>query len=82
MKPEELSQLSDQELLQVARDNKPSPMVDAVIIGFLFGIIIYSIAVNAWGVLTLIPLYLMYRFLKKPKQYDALRQELKARNLQ
>ena len=82
MNQEELSQLSDEKLLEAAKANKPSPMIDAFFIGFLAGIIVYSIVANAWGFFTLIPLYLIYLFLKKPKQYEALKKELKERNLQ
>ena len=82
MSQEELSQLSDEELLEAAKANKPSPMIDAFFIGFLAGIIVFSVVANAWGFFTLIPLYLIYLFLKKPKQYEALKKELKERNLQ
>jgi len=81
MNQNELSQLSNEELLEVAKNNKPSPVLDAFFIGFLVGILIYSAAANAWGLVTLIPLYLIYLFLKKPKQYEALQNELKKRNL-
>ncbi len=76
-----LSQLSNEELLEVAKNNKPSPVLDAFFIGFLVGILIYSAAKNTWGLVTLLPLYLIYLFLKKPKQYEALKNELKKRNL-
>lgn len=82
MNQRELSQLTDQELLEVAKNNKPSPIIDAFFIGFLAGIIIYSVVANAWGLFTLIPLYLIYIFLKKPKKYATLQKELKERNLQ
>jgi hypothetical protein len=82
MNKKELSQLTDEELLQTAKNFKPSPIIDAFFIGFLIGIIIYGVAANAWGFTILIPLFLIYRFLKKPKQYEALRKELKTRNLQ
>ena len=82
MNQEELSQLSDEKLLEAAKANKPSPMIDAFFIGFLAGIIVFSVVANAWGFFTLIPLYLIYLFLKKPKQYEALKKELKERNLQ
>lgn len=78
----ELSQLTDKELFDATEINKPSPMIDAFFIGFLVGIIIYSVAANSWGFLTLIPLYLMYIFLKKPKKYVLLKKELKRRNLE
>lgn len=82
MDQKELSQLTDKELLEAAQKNKPSPLIDAFFIGFLVGIIIYSVAANTWGLFTLIPLFLIYAFLKKPKQYEALKEELKKRNLQ
>jgi F0F1-type ATP synthase assembly protein I len=42
-------------------------IVDAIIIGFLFGIIIYSVVNKSWGFLTLIPIYLIYKFVNKSK---------------
>lgn len=82
MNQQEISQLTDKELLEAAKNNRPSPIIDAFFIGFLVGIIIYSVAANTWGLVTLIPLILIYAFLKKPKQYLALKEELKKRNLQ
>lgn len=82
MDQKELSKLTDKELLEAAKNNKPSPIIDAFFIGFLAGIIIYSVAANTWGFLTLIPLFIIYAFLKKPKQYEALKKALKERNLQ
>jgi len=81
MNHQELSQLTNEELLEVTKNIKPSPIIDAFFIGFLVGIVIYSVASNAWGFLTLVPLFLIYIFLKKPKQYEALKKELKDRNL-
>lgn len=82
MNQEEFSQLSDKELLEVAKNNKPSPIIDAFLIGFLVGIIIFSVVSNTWGFLTLIPLFIIYLFLKKPKKYEALKKELKKRNIE
>jgi hypothetical protein len=82
MNKKELSQLTDIELLEFAKNNKPSPIIDAFFIGFLVGIVIYGVIVNALGLFTIIPLYLIYLFLKKPKRYEALQKELKERNLQ
>lgn len=42
-------------------------IVDAIIIGFLFGIIIYSVVNKSWGFLTLIPIYMIYKFVNKSK---------------
>lgn len=81
MKQEELARLSDEELLSHARNNKPNPIFDAFFIGFLIGIIIFGVAVNAMGWLMLVPLFLIYLFLKKPKQHAALQAELKKLDL-
>lgn len=42
-------------------------IVDAILIGFLFGIIIYSVVNKSWGILTLIPIYFIYKFVNKSK---------------
>lgn len=82
MTQNEISQLTDKELLEMAKNNKPSPIIDAFFIGFLVGIIIYGAAANAWGFIILLPLFLIYILLKKPKQYKALKKEVEKRNLQ
>ncbi|MDR9366735.1 MAG: hypothetical protein RI575_15470 [Balneolaceae bacterium] len=82
MNQKEISQLSDEELLEEVQKIKPSPGIDAFFIGFLIGIIIFSVTASSWGFLTLIPLFLIYLFLKKSKRYDALKKEMKDRKLQ
>ena len=82
MTEQELSKLTDEELLEAAKNNKPSPIIDAFFIGFLAGILIYSAAANTWGLVSLIPLFLIYLLLKKPRKYEALKKELEKRNLQ
>ncbi|MFK7755980.1 MAG: FUSC family protein [Flavobacteriales bacterium] len=81
MNQEQLSKLTDEELLDYAKSIKPSPLLDAFFIGFLIGIIVFGVMVNSWGFFTLVPLYLIYVFLKKPKKYEALQKELKIRGL-
>lgn len=81
MNQQEPSQLSDTELLEEFKKITPSPIFDAFFIGFLIGIVVFGIAVNAWGFITLIPLFLIYLFLKKGKRYEALKRELEARRL-
>ncbi|MEM7657029.1 MAG: FUSC family protein [Bacteroidota bacterium] len=81
MSQEELSQLSDEELLTEAKKIKPSPIIDAFFIGFLIGIIVYSVVVSASGMFTLLPLLMVYLLLKKSTKYEALKKELKARGL-
>lgn len=82
MNQKELAQLSDKELLKEAKKIKTSPFVDAFFIGILVGVIIYSVVANTWGFLTLIPLFMIYGLVKKSKKYEALKKELKERNLQ
>lgn len=81
MNPKEVAELTNQELLEEVKKVKPSPIIDAFFIGFLIGIIIYSLMANTWGFLTLIPLVIIYWLLKKPKRYEALKDELNKRGL-
>ncbi len=77
--PEELT---DQELLQVVNKRKSNSIINATLIGFLVGIVVYSVAKNSWGLFTLIPLFLIYKLVNKPK-YDRkkLDEILRKRNL-
>lgn len=83
MNQKELSELTDQELLNEAKELKSFSIINALIIGFLIGIIFYSLAKNSWGILTLIPLYFVYKIINDPKnkRYQALEKIIKERNL-
>ena len=81
MNPSELSHLSDEQLLVEAKRRKPSPLLDAFFIGFLVGVLIFGAAASAWGFVMILPLFLIYLLLKKPKQYAALKKELEKRGL-
>lgn len=81
MKQKELSELTDQELLDEAKKMRSNPIMNAVFIGFLIGIVIYSIIENSLGFFTLIPLFLIYKLLKNSKKSKALEELLKERNL-
>lgn len=78
----ELSQLTDQELLQEAKKMKTYAIIDAALIGFLVGIVFVSIFTKRLGFLTLILLFFIYKIINKPK-YDKkeLDRLLKERNL-
>lgn len=82
MNKKEISELTDQELLDADKKMKPNPITDAVLIGFLVGIIIFSVAKSTWGFLTLIPLFFIYKLLNKGKKKKALLEELKKRELE
>ncbi|MFA8437035.1 MAG: hypothetical protein ACEPOZ_21220 [Marinifilaceae bacterium] len=81
MKQEKIAELTDQELLQVAKKNRHTSIYDAVIIGVLFGIAIYATVKNGFGLLTIIPLvYTPIAARNRIKNKD-LEQLLKERNL-
>lgn len=81
MKPKELSELTDEELLQEAKKAKSNTLITAVFIGLLIGIVFYSIMKNSFGFLTLIPLFFAYKLITKPNQNKELEAILKERNL-
>ena len=83
MEQKRLSDLTDAELLQAAKKMKTAKRTNALMIGFLAGIIFYSIMVNHIGWFTLIPLFLIYKLVNKSR-YDSkeLQQVLKERNLE
>ncbi|MFD0797686.1 FUSC family protein [Maribacter chungangensis] len=81
MREEELSDLTDEQLLKKVKKSKSSAIWDALIIGFMIGIVIYSAVENTLGFLTLIPLYFIYKMVKSSKNDDALKQVLKDRGL-
>jgi len=81
MKQKELSELTDQELLAEAKKMKSATIMNAFLIGFLIGIVIYSVVKNSWGLVTLIPLYLAYRLINNsPYNTKELKKLLKERN--
>ncbi|MCA6381615.1 MAG: FUSC family protein [Cytophagales bacterium] len=83
MKNEDLSKLTDQELLEEAKKMKSFSIINALFKGFLAGVIIYSIIKSSWGMLTLIPLYFIHKMVNDPKNKRSkdLERLLKERNL-
>jgi hypothetical protein len=83
MPPKNLSDFTDQELLSESKKLKSFSIVNALLIGFLAGIIFYSIAKNSWGMLTLIPLFFIYKLVNDPKNKRSKEVEdlIKERNL-
>ncbi len=83
MEQKKLEELTDEELLKEAKKKRSASITNAVLIGFLIGIVIYSIFNNSLGFLTLvIPLFLIYK-LSKNSKYNTKELEslLKERNL-
>ena len=81
MTKKELSELTDQELLNEAKKMKSTSIINALLIGFMIGIIIYSIIKNSVGLFTLIPLYFVFKLFNNSKNNEVLESLLKERNL-
>jgi riboflavin transporter FmnP len=78
---EELSALTDQELLEKAKKMKSTTIINALLIGFMVGVIIYSVVKNTLGFFTLIPLFIVYKLVNNSKKDNELKRLLKERNL-
>lgn len=83
MNQKELAELTDEELLQAAKKMKSEAMINAGFIGFLIGIVFYSIVKNGFGFFLLIPLFLIYKLINRKPKYNKreLERILKERNL-
>lgn len=85
MKPESLTEFSDQEILQKMKNLKTSKIIDATIIGITFGIFLYSAVKNGFGFSTFFPLIIGYLIIKNSKNNKILEKEIEkeitARNL-
>jgi hypothetical protein len=83
MTNKDFSELTDQELVDEAQKMKSFSITNAFLIGFLVAIVVYSIVKNTWGMLTLIPLYFIYKMVNDPrnKKRKELGEILKERKL-
>lgn len=76
MKPENLKELNDQELLQKIKNLKTNKIVDAIIIGFTIGIAIYSAVKNGLGFFTFFPLIIGYLIIRNSNNNKILEKEI------
>ncbi len=67
MEEKDLTESSNNTITELKK-TKSNRIIDAVLIGFLIGIIFYSVVKNTWGFLTLIPLFLIYKIVNKSKR--------------
>ena len=81
MTQEELSKLSDEELLQKAKAMKSYQVYDSVIFGMLIGIATYSTVKNGLDLLTFLPLVYLPIAAKNKVKKKEVDQLLKERNL-
>ncbi len=79
----EYKESTDQELLEEQKKLKSFSILNAFLIGILFGIIAFSIYYHAYGVALLIPLFLIYKLTNDPRNKRAKKLDklLKERNL-
>lgn len=80
-----LTELSDQELLQKTKKIKTNKIIDAAIIGITLGVAIYSAVKNGFEFFTFFPLLLAYIIVRNSADTKILekeiQKELKRRNL-
>lgn len=85
MKPESLTDLNDQQLLDKLKGIKTNKIIDMVIVGFTLGIVVYSAVKNGFGFFTFFPLVLTYLVVRNSKNNEILekevQKELRSRNL-
>ena len=84
MQEKELSELTDQELLAKAKKARSEAIINALLIGVLVGIIVWSAAKNSWSFFTIILIYFIYKIVQSTKNREskkALEDEVQARNL-
>ena len=76
MKPEYLTDLSDQELLQKMKGLKTNKIIDATLVGITVGITLYSGVKNGWGFFTFFPLIIGYLIVRNSKNNEILEKEI------
>jgi len=81
MEQKKLSELTNEELVQEAKNMKPTKLYDAVIFGLLIGIAIYSSVANGFGLLTFLPLVYLPIAARNRTKIKALEKLLTERNL-
>ncbi|MBL0737747.1 hypothetical protein JI750_12650 [Flavobacterium sp. GN10] len=84
MKPEHLTELSDQELLQKMKKLKTNKIIDAVLIGATIGITVYGVVNKGFGISVFFPLIVGYVIMRNSKNnellYQEVQKELETRN--
>jgi len=76
MKPENLTEFSDQEILRKRKNLKTSKIIDTTIIGVTIGIFFYSAVKNGFGFFTFFPLIIGYLIIKNSKNNEILEKEV------
>lgn len=77
------SEYTDEELLEESKKLQSFSILNAFLIGFLIGILFFSVVYSAYSIALLIPLFLIYKFTNDPRNKEAKAVEalVKERNL-
>lgn len=82
MNEKELNKLTDQELLEKKKKSKSDKIINAVLIGFLVGVAVYSSVNHGIGFFTFFPLFFAgFVGIQWNKRNQELEKELESRNL-
>ena len=76
MKAKNLTELSEQELLQKKRKIETNKIIDAAIVGITIGIAIYSTVKNGFGFFTFFPIVLAYIIVRNSTNNKILEKEI------
>lgn len=77
----EVTEYTDEELRLEIQQIKSSNILNAVLIGVMIGIAIYSTVKNGLGILTFFPLFFVPMMIKKRARKKVLEEQMKERNL-
>jgi len=67
MKQTKPSELSESERTDEAKKMKSTSMINALLIGFVIGVVVYGVVKNNFGLLALIPLYIAFKMFNNSK---------------
>jgi len=82
MKEKELTELTDQELLDRKKQQKSSKLINAILVGFCVGVIVYGVVNKGITIFTFMLIVMgAWAFIRWRKSDEALDNELKSRNL-
>ena len=85
MEQRKLTELNDQELLQELKKLKTNKVINATLIGLLFGVFVYSAVKNGFTFFTFFPLFFVFVLVnsgkKKTEFENELKNEISSRNI-
>lgn len=77
MKPENLTELSNEQLLKKIKELKTNKIIDATLIGITVGIAIYGAIKNGFEFFTFFPLIIGYLIVRNSKNNEILEKEIR-----